>query len=217
LNGSWLPSRGGLNLYVGNSTYTDALLPDHDVDLLIPAAAMVIRSQRPDVSVDSADYETIANRILTAEALKHMRDDPGRTLRRKALNVLYFFSPRPVPYWTIGDDTRLVFPGDDVVVERALGRPMVEVVGYGLWHSAVLILGAVGVYNRRHQLREDALLWWIVATFVVVYAGYFPATRYRAPITFVFLFSAAVALDSVPRSAVRRPRSAADACVAVLE
>src|SRR6185503_14090374 len=65
VNGTWLPSRGGLSLYVGNSTHSDALLPDHDVDLLIPVAAMAIRSQRPDVAVDSADYEPIQNRILT--------------------------------------------------------------------------------------------------------------------------------------------------------
>jgi hypothetical protein len=52
---------------------------------------------------------------------------------------------------------------------------------------------AAEFYMRRRDWRRDALLWSIAATFVLVHAVYFPATRYRAPMEFVLLFYAAVA------------------------
>ena len=67
--------------------------------------------------------------------------------------------------------------------------------------SFVMAAAAFGVYLRRRVLAQDAVLWAIVGVFVLVYAIYVPATRYRAPMEFVFLFYAGVALEY----AMKRP------------
>jgi hypothetical protein len=79
------------------------------------------RRAHPGLSLDSPDDEIIEDRILTAAALKYVGEHPWRTLRTKALNVLHFLSPRPVPYWTIGDDTHLVI-GQRAADERSAAR-----------------------------------------------------------------------------------------------
>jgi uncharacterized membrane protein len=47
---------------------------------------------------------------------------------------------------------------------------------------------------RRRDWRRDAILWSNAAVLILVHVVYFPATRYRAPMEFVLLFYAAVAL-----------------------
>jgi hypothetical protein len=195
VNGSWLPTRSGLSLFVGHSPHAAALLPDDDVDLLIPLAEEIVARERPDLSPDAPEYARAADVILTRHAVRHIAEDPLRAAVQLLRNVGYFFSPRPVPYRIIGEGTRLVIRDGRPTVENARDRSPVEVVVYGTSYSLVLVAAGAGVYLRRHQLRRDALLWCIVATFIVVHAAYFPATRYRAPMTFVLLFYAAVAVD----------------------
>ena len=52
VNGSWWPTRSGQNLYVGNSLYAPALIPDYDVDLLLESAHELVVARRPDLSPD---------------------------------------------------------------------------------------------------------------------------------------------------------------------
>ena len=68
-----------------------------------------------------------------------------------------------------------------------------------LWRCAlaasVLVLptAALGIFMRRRLLKQDAILWAIAGTFIVVSAVYVPATRYVAPMLFVPLFYSGVA------------------------
>lgn len=195
VNGSWLPTRSGLNLFVGNSPYSAALLPEDDVDLLIPVAVAVVARERPDLSPDAPDYGRVSDAILTRYAHSYIKDDPGRAIAQRFLNVGYFFSIWPVPYRIIGDDSRLTIREGKAIVENARVRPIAEVVIYSASHTLVLAGATIGLYLRRAALRRDVLLWCVVGTFVAVHAIYFPATRYRAPVTFVLLFYAAVAFD----------------------
>ena len=89
-------------------------------------------------------------------------------------------------------------PPDKVVVEAPVTRPRIEVISHTLAASFVMLASVVGIYTRRHVLSHDFALWAIACVFVAVYAVYVPATRYRAPMEFVFFFYAAVALARVP-------------------
>ena len=98
INGWNWPTRSGLNLYVGNSPYTAALLPDHDVDLLQEQAAAQIATEVAHLSHDSPAFSQAADAALARHALTYMAEDPLRTLGHKVLNVavLLFSPPRPV-------------------------------------------------------------------------------------------------------------------------
>ena len=199
VNGSWWPTRGGMNLYIGNSPYTAALLPTYDLDLLQEIAAGQFQRARPDLSSSSPAYELELDRFLSAQARAHLALSPIRSLREKLLNVMYFLSPRLVPYDVAAPDTRVVVaPGQTVMVENSAARPRMEVWTYAIASGFVLITAAIGVFQRRRHLRhEDVILWSIFATLVVVSAVYVPASRYLAPTLFVLLFYSAVALTSL--------------------
>jgi hypothetical protein len=179
LNGAWWPTRSGVNLYIGNSPHTADLLPADDLDLLQIDADRVVHERLPAVdALPPLEAERTVDRLLTREAWAFMAADPLKTLQRKIVNVGYVFSPRIIPYRQ--DDG---------------SRPLVDVVAYAVFSTAVLLCAAVGVCVRRRRLSRDAILWAIAATVVVVNVLYVPATRYRAPMEFVLLFYAAAAFE----------------------
>jgi hypothetical protein len=177
--------------------YSDALLPDHDLDLLQTQANALVAVEVPHLATLSHQHaQRAADEVLTRSALNYMAARPLRTLGAKARNALYFLSPRLVPFQVAGPETRVVIDKrGEVIVTGAKARPLLEVVAYSLSYPPVLIAAMFGVYLRRQRLKSDAMLWCIVTTFLVVYSMYVPATRYRAPMSFVMFFYAAVALD----------------------
>jgi len=194
VNGSVWPTRSGVNLYIGNSPYTAALLPDYDLDILQEHAA--VAGGLVSLSSDSPESIQAADELLTGYALDYIRAHPIRTLRQKAINAAYFFSPLLVPFYVAGPDTRAVIDQTGhLVVENPERRPAVEHIVYSAFYAPVLIAALAGVYIRRRDFRRDAILWCVVANFVFVYTLYFPATRYRAPMDFVLLLYAAVSLN----------------------
>jgi 4-amino-4-deoxy-L-arabinose transferase-like glycosyltransferase len=198
-NGSSAPTRSGLALYVGNSPFSSAILPDHDVDILEEQADNHLRAQLSHFAPTSPAYSREANELLTKRAVDHMLERPLETMRQKALNVVYFFSPRLVPFYIAGPNTRAVHRDGRVVVEHPYQRPAIELITYSLFYTPILMASVWGVFLSRQDLSRAAILWCIVATFVTIHALYFPATRYRAPIEFVLLLYASVAIDHVAR------------------
>jgi 4-amino-4-deoxy-L-arabinose transferase-like glycosyltransferase len=195
--GSWTPTRSGINLYIGNSRFTSAMLPDYDVDLLEDQADHEIRAHLPHLSASSPEYRRATNALLTKLAIESMSGRPMETLRQKALNVAYFYSPRLVPFYVAGPDTRAVDNGGRVVVEHPHQRSMIEQLSYSLFYTPIFVGAIWGVYLSRQSVSGAAILWCIAATFTAVHALYFPATRYRAPMEFVLLLYASVAIDRV--------------------
>ena len=197
LDGAVVPTRSGLNLFVGNSRYAAQLLPKDDPDLLQDYAEGLVERERPDLNLDAMVDEHEADRYLAKRAWDDMRRDPLRTLEQKAANVAYFFWPRLVPWRVRGDDTRLVVgPDDHVTVVDSHPRALIEELGYSVPYAFVLLGAVAGVLMRRRALGRDAILWCMLGTFVAVHAIYFPGTRYRSPVEFVLLFYAAVAADA---------------------
>ena len=195
LSGSPWPARSGINMYIGNSPYTSALLPTYDLDLLEPVAHERFIGARPGMVSDDPRFSVEFDAFLTRQAIAFMAEDPWSTLRQKASNVAYLLSPRIAPYLVSGPATQVRVLGDRVVgVEAALPRRSVEIAAHALATIVLLVGAAAGVYLRRHAvLGRDAILWAIFVTFVIVNAAYVPATRYMAPAQFVLMFYAAVA------------------------
>ena len=197
IDGAVVPTRSGLNLFVGNSRYAMQLLPKDDPDVLQDYADALVERDRPDLNGDGMVDEHEADEYLAKRAWADMRRDPLRTLEAKAANVAYFFWPRLVPWRVRGDDTRLVVgPDDRATVVDSHPRALVEEIGYSVPYTCVLVAAIAGVLMRRRALGRDAILWCILGTFVAVHAIYFPGTRYRSPVEFVLLFYAAVAADA---------------------
>ena len=189
LNGTWWPTRSGVNLYIGNSARTSEVLPRDDLDLLQRDAAAAIRAKAPALeSLPPLDQERETDRFLTREALAFMTAHPAETFRRKVLNVWYLLSPAVVPYRALNPETGV--PQD---------RPRAEIAIYAVSTSVVLILAAFGVYRRRFCWRADAILLAIALVIAAVNVVYVPATRYRAPMEFVLLFYAAGGAASAVR------------------
>ena len=181
INGSWWPTRSGVNLFIGNSPRTAELLPREDLDALEIDADRVVHARRPDIdSLPGPSAERAVDQILTGEAWRFMTADPWRTIEAKVANIGYVFSPRIIPYQ---QDER--------------PRPLADVITYAIFSTALTVCAVVGVYMRRQRLAGDAMLWAIVVTVVAVNVMYVPATRYRAPMEFVLLFYAAVALGRI--------------------
>ncbi len=192
---AWWPTRSGLNLYIGNSPYTAALLPDHDVDILQDQAWALVERELSDLSEGSVAFNRAADALLASAPFSTCAENPGSALTQKALNVWYFFSPRVVPLHVSTAETRAVIDAAGrVVVENERRRPTMEVISHWIFFAPVLVLAAAGMYCRGRDCRRDTLLWSILGTFVIVHSVYFPATRYRAPVEFVLLFYAAVAI-----------------------
>jgi hypothetical protein len=195
LAGTPVYTRSGLNLFIGNSRYAATLLPTYAPDTLQDYALSMAARENPEE----------ADRALTRLALKEMRDRPLQTLWLKTRYVAYFFWPRLVPTHVFVDGTRLVFSSSGAPhVLNSPPRPQLEATAYTLTYCPVFIAAIVGIWRRRTEMRRDAILWLIMATFVIVHAVYFPATRYTTPTAFVLLFYAAVGVVPQKRSQPER-------------
>jgi hypothetical protein len=196
LNGTLLPTRSGLNLFISNSEHTGKIFPDHGPDVLGEYVHALRTREMPGERAPSPALERELDVMWTRQALEHIRQHPATTLALKAKNIPLFFSPRLVPYHELTTETRLRIGGEGrVEVDNAPPRPVMHQLVFAVTYTPVLVLAAFGVWLRRDDLYRDAVLWCIGATFVAVHAVYFPTTRYRAPIEFIFLFYAAVTLD----------------------
>lgn len=200
LSGSPWPARSGINLYIGNSPYTSALLPTYDLDLLEPEAYYRFIRARPEIALDDPRLAAEFDAFLTRQAVAFAAEHPWATLRQKTLNVMYMLSPRIAPYMVSGPDTRVVIRDGVAGVEAAMSRNAAEVSAHAVTTIVLLVGAAGGVYLRRHALlARDAILWAVFVTFVIVNATYVPATRYTAPAQFVLMFYSAVAFARLRR------------------
>jgi hypothetical protein len=189
------PTRSGINLYIGNSPYTSALLPTYDLDLLEGEAYEQFLRERPDIAADPETENAEFDTYLTEEALEYVASDPDGTLWQKFLNVGHQLSPFLVPFYVSGKETHLIVDEDgSALVVDGVPRPAVQVWSHATFALLLLAGSVVGVWYRRRLLHRDAVLWAVFVTFIGVNAVYVPATRYTAPMLFVMIFYTAVGI-----------------------
>lgn len=204
LNGAVLPTRSGINLFVSTSEYTAALVPEHHPDLLVPyATALLAQNGYPIEAPASPALEQQADAILRRLAWANVVRHPVEQIWLRVKYAGYFFSPFLVP-------SRRDFPASEADVHLGAGgqvtitndgalQPWWIRASYTASFAPVLVLAALGAAYRRQRLRDDAILWCVVATFVAAHSLFFPGSFYRGPMEFVLLFFAAVAVDAAWR------------------
>jgi len=197
LNGEVMPARAGINLFIANSEYSSGVIADYGPDILLPYARSRLAAEGLADLPDTPRAEQQGDAAYRRLALAQIRRHPVDTLRLKIRNVFTFFSPVLVPHrdTSAATEIRLGEDGRSTVL-YSIPRPLSHRIMYSLSYSAVIALAGLGFYRRRHDLAADAILWVVLLTFAGVYAVYFPSTRYRAPVDFVFLFYAGVAVDA---------------------
>jgi hypothetical protein len=189
--GTLLPPRVGENLFVSTSEYARPIVPTLNVDLLLPLVDELVREEmirRGHGTYDLADQD----RLLWDWAIAFARSHPAETVAMKAKNLAYIVQPRLLPFYEMSGRASLVDGRLDVPEQQP--RPLIfEIVTAGF--QTLLLAGAVtGFVMRRYQWRDDAFLLIVTATIGGVQTVFFPTSRLLAPMTFVLIFYAAVAL-----------------------
>jgi hypothetical protein len=196
VNGVMLPTRSGMNLFIGNSEYSARLIPEHSPDVLQEYARATAREHGLVVSEFGIEDEKAADRLFTRLALDQVREHPGKMLRLKARNAVYFFWPRLVPERILTGETVIELSGDGGYrIENSPSRSRLEQAAYTVSYGFLFMAAVAGIWIRRRDLRRDRILWALLLTFVAAAVVYFPATRYRTPVEFVLVFYAAVAIE----------------------
>ena len=202
LDRSLLPTRSGWVLFQGNCEYSDQLIPKYSPTLLSTYAFELVRKEKPELVDPQRGYGQIEgknsaafNTFYTKKALEFMKTNPWKTLRLKALNILYLFHPRLVAFYPIGKvgDVKITAEGKIKVTNLPSRSPFVE-WGYTTYFSVLLLAAPLGVYLRRKELHKDSIFFCIVFSFIVVHSLYWPTTNYRAPMDFILMFYAACGL-----------------------
>ncbi len=191
LNGTLVPTRTGINLYVSNSRYTDALVPEYHADVLEGRARELIVAAGLPPDLPTPAIERQRDELLTRIAWERMRERPVAAIARRFEYLGYFFSPFVVPLRDSGGTPDVQFgPDGTVSVEDAPVRsPWVRAI-YTLSFTPVMAFAIVGAWTRRHAIARDAVLWCVIGTFAAMHSIFFPATRYRTPVSFILIFFA---------------------------
>lgn len=195
-DGSFVPTRDGENLFVGNCEYSDRFIPAYDVDFLVEhgvdVAARAIGVAPGEASRGALDDE------MRRQALAFIRAHPWRTLKLKVMNVAYLFQPRIVPYVPWGPSSSVTFlPDGNFRIERPRERDRRAELAHGLVHTFVLVTGLIGLVRRRRDWRQDLPLWMALLTVTAGAVVYFPSTRIAAPVMFVWMFYSGCALATL--------------------
>jgi len=198
VNGAVAPTRAGANLFISNSGYTALLMPRYGPDLLGAYSDELLAREGVPVLDDSPDAERRKDAAFRALARVEIASHPWTILWLKVRNAGYFFAPWLVPYYEPTPLASLTIERAGMLrVEGMVRRSAFNQTVYVLSYGTLLAFALAGMYQRRRQLRDDAILWCIVATVTAAHVVFFPTTRYRAPIDFVLMVYAAAALDAL--------------------
>ena len=144
------------------------------------------------------------DRLLLELAADYVRANPLRALRLKLRNLVYIFQPRLLPFYERRGMVTLV-DGRVQIPEQAR-RPVLFEAAVAFYQT-ILIAGAVaGLAIRRRRLRHDAFLLIVAGSVIAVNTIFFPTSRLLAPMTFVWMFYAGVAVSYFARGRGRTPR-----------
>jgi hypothetical protein len=201
LNGAIVPARTGINLFIANCEYAAGVIAEYGPDILVPYGESRLAAEGladlPVTPATERQWDTAFRRLAFAEISQR----PLAILWLKIRNVFTFFSPILVPHrYTSAATTIHLGERGESRVEGGSLRPLGQRVVYSLSYGSVVVLAGFGLFARRRNLASDTILWCVVLTFAAVHAVFFPSTRYRAPVDFVFLFYAAIGVDRLIRA-----------------
>ncbi len=177
----------GQNLLKGNNEYFFGLWPEIDVDAIDP---LIKRSVRPN---DFMSAE--ADEMMEARAMSYIRSDLGHFVKATLIKFFGFFNPVPTPYAS----ANLTLEGGTLVVSNYDQRNMpLQILStihflviFGFW-----IVSFAELYRTSQAGHEVAFLsLFVLITFAMLHAVYFPETRYRLPFEIVLVPFTGFAID----------------------
>ena len=116
----------------------------------------------------------------------------------KITNVFYLFCPRIVPLYGIDARSRIIFTGPETFnIQNVASRGFLKEGAHFVFYTFVFLTGLAGMYLRRTFWKKDFLFYLVILNFTAVYSFYWPATRLRAPMDFIFMVFSAVFLETV--------------------
>ena len=197
IDGSWFPTRGGLNFFVGNNPYYGRLMPMYHVDNLESYAYRVLAKERPDL-VNASDR--LKDQFFYQKSFEFIRKNPIQFLKYKVLNLTYFFMPAVIPMRSLGDTSVMVQDDGsirlDMTASNFPARGGFSIFLHAASKSFVMVFALFGLWFRRKKLlSEDFSLVSIIVTFISVYTVVWPSSRLYAPAIFVLMFYSAFGFE----------------------
>lgn len=195
---SLMPTRSGINLFISNCEFTDLLRPEYHLDLLVPYAYELARKEMPDYENKSAKE---IDHFFAVKALEFIKKNPVRSLQLKLQNMLYFFSPWVVPFYSLADahveiqgSTARIVPANLNQTWRQAPMVMIHAITYGI----ILITAIQGMFLRRAVFfKEDLPMIGLLLYFLLIYSFYWTSTRLQTPVMFVLMFYSSVGIHSL--------------------
>lgn len=195
-SGTLLPPRLGENLFVSTSAWAEHIVPQTNVDVLLPLTEELVQ-RRLGASYSLADRD----RLLLQEAVGYVRTHPVHAIELKLKNLACVFLPRLLPFTERRGSAELVDGALRIPPQGA--RPLPFELAAGAFQLLILAGGAVGMWKRRYYLSSaDASLLLAAVSVVAMNVVFFPTSRLLAPMTFVPMFYTAVALAQPGRGAL---------------
>jgi hypothetical protein len=194
--GTLLPPRIGENLFVSTSAWAEPIVPWTNADVLLPLTEELV-----DRELGASSSIAERDRFLLTQALEFVAAHPFRTIALKAKNLVAVVGPRLLPFTERRG--RAVLVNGVVRIPPQASRPLAFELTAGVFQALILAGGAVGAWKRRyHLVAEDAMLVVVALSVVAVNVVFFPTSRLLAPMTFVPMFYAAVAVCGFGRGAI---------------
>ena len=190
-NGTWLPTRVGENLYVSTSPLAWQVVPDYDIDVLVPLAYRQAEQDAP-AGASRADLD----RILFAKAVSFAFNHPVETARLKLRNLFRLFDPRLLPRHPTGEQAAAHRRGTELVIEGLRKRPWIQEASHAIAKSIVLCLAAFAFW-RRGVAEQDAPLLLFITTQCALCVIFFPTTRLLAPAATLLMAYAGAGADAL--------------------
>jgi hypothetical protein len=189
--GSPFPARIGENLLVSTSEWTRAIVPQTNVDVLLPVVdARARETLRRRGSLDPSAGQI--DGVMLEDALAFARSHPGDALLLKLRNAVYAVLPRLLPHTERRGSAEVV--GGVLVVPPQARRPLAFELAAGGFQAMLLAGAAAGMWKRRYHLAgTDAGLLLVAGSVLAVNIAFFPTSRLLAPMTFVLMFYTAEA------------------------
>lgn len=191
-----MPTRGGINFYLGNNPFYSRIYPLYHVDTVEAYAHSLYREAHPG----RTDDLKMQDRFYYAKALEFIRLNPDKFIKNKIRNLLLFFDPWVIPRFALGRFFVEVHNDESFTVRNLsqVQAPLRNAVGETLHAFArfvILLFGVLGIWLRRKIFVPGEVLllgFWLV--FLGVYTLFWPSTRLYSPVMFVFMFYAAFSI-----------------------
>ena len=167
-----LSTETGIEFWAGNSGFLFTHFPEESSDVSKSAATDSLTAE------DHAELDRIANSEAATDhwylrkGLAYIRSHPGQTVIDGLHKIATGFSWLPAP-------------------RRGLAMDLVQAFCYG----PVMILGLWGMVRHRAHWRDDAMIYLLFATFMLVTAVFWAQTSHRAYLDVYWIVFGAGALS----------------------